>query len=152
MIVDQISKWKSYPCFSKIGAAFEFLAKATPDIANGDHKIDGDNIIVKVSEYTSKNEPDAFPEAHKVYADIQVLLSGAEYIQYMPVEGLTEKGPFEEKRDVGFYLKAPCSTIRLEPGLFALFMPQDAHAPCISINGPTKIKKVVIKVRKELIG
>jgi len=35
----------------------------------------------------------------------------------------------------------------LEAGMFAIFFPQDIHRPCMQIDGPEKVKKVVIKVK-----
>jgi YhcH/YjgK/YiaL family protein len=32
-------------------------------------------------------------------------------------------------------------------GTFAIFAPQDAHMPCIAIQEPQQVKKVVVKVR-----
>jgi YhcH/YjgK/YiaL family protein len=43
--------------------------------------------------------------------------------------------------------------VRLEPGVFALFMPGDAHMPMIRVpEAPGEITKVVIKVDAALIG
>ena len=35
----------------------------------------------------------------------------------------------------------------IEKGMFAVFYPQDIHRPCMQIDGPEKVKKVVVKVR-----
>ena len=43
-------------------------------------------------------------------------------------------------------------SVRLEPGLFALFMPGDAHMPMLSpADGPTEVTKVVVKIDVDLI-
>ena len=31
-------------------------------------------------------------------------------------------------------------------GCFAVFYPQDGHMPCLCVDGPMKVKKVVVKV------
>jgi YhcH/YjgK/YiaL family protein len=32
-------------------------------------------------------------------------------------------------------------------GTFAIFTPEDAHMPCIAVNAPKPVKKVVVKVK-----
>jgi len=35
---------------------------------------------------------------------------------------------------------------KLEPGLFCILFPNDAHLPCRQIKEPAEVRKVVIKV------
>ncbi|NTV77854.1 MAG: DUF386 domain-containing protein, partial [Clostridiales bacterium] len=37
------------------------------------------------------------------------------------------------------------STLNLTAGTFAVFFPQDAHMPGLTVEAPTKVKKVVVK-------
>jgi len=41
--------------------------------------------------------------------------------------------------------------IALKPGMFVIFFPDDLHRPVISRNGGDFLKKVVIKINKELL-
>ena len=53
---------------------------------------------------------------------------------------------FDEEKDVGF-VDMDCELKTLRPGDFAVFMPpRGAHAPCLSLDGPRRIRKVVVKV------
>lgn len=105
-------------------------------------------------------------EAHKKYIDIQAPLSGTETFGICsfdwknPKWGYEDpKNPaksvpdpvwsFDEARDIGF-IDYPCTKVTLEPGEFAIFLPpHGAHAPCLSDNGPRKLRKVCIKVLAE---
>jgi YhcH/YjgK/YiaL family protein len=33
------------------------------------------------------------------------------------------------------------------PGTFVVFTPEDAHMPCVAVNGSELVRKVVVKVR-----
>ena len=56
----------------------------------------------------------------------------------------TEKGPYNEEKDVMFYTDAPDMFFELRGGQFTIFFPNDVHAPMI---GDNEIKKMVIKVK-----
>ena len=47
--------------------------------------------------------------------------------------------------DIWFY-HGPVTGIKMEKGSFAVFFPQDAHAPGIATGDPAPVKKVVVKV------
>ncbi|MGZ8561924.1 MAG: YhcH/YjgK/YiaL family protein, partial [Flavisolibacter sp.] len=54
------------------------------------------------------------------------------------------KGGYNEEKDVQFYSDAPDMFFQLKSGQFAIFFPDDVHAPMI---GDAEIKKLVIKVK-----
>lgn len=92
-------------------------------------------------------------ESHRVMADIQMVLDGEEECRVLPLTTerpgtLTPEGPYDADRDILFYREKPeaAARIRLRPGLFALFMPHDAHMPGLALSSPGRIKKLVIKV------
>ena len=45
-------------------------------------------------------------------------------------------------KDISFYPGLAESYIPVKPGMFAIFFPQDAHAPGVSPDG---VKKVIVK-------
>ena len=47
-----------------------------------------------------------------------------------------------------FYREMPeaAARLRLRPGLVALLLPQDAHAPALAVSTPGRVKKLVVKV------
>jgi biofilm protein TabA len=83
-------------------------------------------------------------EAHRRYTDLHLVLSGEEEIGWAPLARCaTAVAPFDSDKDVVFFTGRPLLTVRLEPGLFALFRPTDAHAPLISKG---VVRKVVFKL------
>lgn len=148
MIFDQISKINSYACLGdRIAKAIAYIqATDFSSLEIGKYTIDGTDIFAIVSEYQSKPESDCKPETHKNFIDIQMVVSGSEYIGYAPLTNQTPSIEYNPEKDVMFFSES-CSKIKLEPGLFSLFFPHDIHQPSIQIGEPDAVKKVVIKIR-----
>jgi biofilm protein TabA len=85
-------------------------------------------------------------ECHNANIDIQLCINGIETIGWKPREKcLTANGDFNTEKDVQFFSDAPDMFFHLTNGQFAIFFPEDVHAPMI---GDGEIKKLVIKVKK----
>ncbi len=148
MIFDQISKIDSYACLGgRIAKAIAYIQSTDfTSLEIGKYAIDGTDIFAIVSEYQSKPEAECKPETHKNYIDIQMVVSGSEYIGYAPLTNQTPSIEYNPEKDVMFFAET-CSKIKLEPGLFSMFFPHDIHQPSIQIEAPSAVKKVVIKIR-----
>ncbi|MBK5271988.1 MAG: YhcH/YjgK/YiaL family protein, partial [Bacteroidia bacterium] len=84
-------------------------------------------------------------ECHNKNIDIQLCISGNEHIGWKPREKcVIEYGGYNEEKDVQFYSDTPDMYFQLTDGQFAIFFPEDVHAPMI---GESEIKKLVIKVK-----
>lgn len=147
MIIDNLENAKKYralhPSFE---AAFVYLQK--PDLAQtevGKFELEGSGLKVAVSAKNGTDRASAKFEAHDHHIDIQVCLSGAEELGWKPRSGCTQpKEAYNPEKDVTFFLDQPDMYFRLQPGQFAIFFPDDVHAPMI---GEGEIKKMVIKVK-----
>lgn len=103
----------------------------------------GSGIYANIDEYCTK--PDGFPEAHKKYIDVQVVLEGVERLDFACIDGLQVKDEYNPERDIMFYHKPEIlNSVYLTPGKFVLLEPHDAHAPQLG-NGE-RVKKVVVKI------
>jgi YhcH/YjgK/YiaL family protein len=84
-------------------------------------------------------------ECHDKHIDIQLCISGTEMLGWKPREACTsQRGEYNAEKDVVFYNDAPDMYFELRDGQFAIFYPEDVHAPMI---GEGTIKKMVIKVK-----
>ena len=156
MIYDKIKNIELYKGLSDdIYAGLKYLKEMPPDIAPGTYEINP-RVKAIVSEYTTKTINEHGYEAHQKNIDIQYLLKGTEKIACLPVDELQETQPYNPDTDAAFYesnLRPSTSDLRpltfdLRPlTSFALFFPHDAHMPCLSVDTPTKVKKVVVKVK-----
>lgn len=149
MIVDSINNGLKYaslhPHFAK---AFEFINNT--DLAAlevGKFDIDGENLrgIVSDKEGTTAEASIAKFECHNAHIDIQVCIRGKETLGWKPRSSCqSQRGEYNPEKDVLFYDDAPDMYFGLTDGQFAIFYPEDVHAPMI---GTEAIKKLVIKVR-----
>lgn len=146
MILELVSNASRYislhPGFA---AAFDWLARTEGDRVDvGRHEIDGQRLFALVGRDPGKGRQAVRLESHRRYIDIQVTLAGQEEIGYRPLsECRSPEIPFLPDNDVAFYAERPDSWFALPPGRFAIFFPDDAHAP---LAGSGELHKVVVKV------
>ena len=148
MIYYNINNIEFYKGLSEdIFLGLEFLKNATPDIEIGVHEL-SPRVKAIVSEYQTKEVNEYAYEAHRKFIDIQYLLKGTEKICCLPIEKLQESKPYQEEVEAAFYT-ANRKTIEksLGNGYFAVFYPQGGHMPCLCVEKPESVKKVVVKVR-----
>jgi biofilm protein TabA len=149
MIIDTIKNHTLYPYGKLWFKAFEFLLSATPELEEGKTILDGDNLFAGIDCYETKDRAAAKLETHQKYIDIQMLLSGTECLEVFPKNGLTVSEPYNADKDAEFYEVPESAPVRitLEPGQFAVFFPEDAHMPCLTVNEtPRPVQKIVIKL------
>lgn len=154
MIIDKLENWPLYPFGSAWQKAFEFLATLTPESAEKRYTIQGDDIFAMVMSYQTQTPETAILESHQKYVDIQVVLVGGEGFECAPIETLEIETPYDAKRDVVFYERSSPRPVKVNifPGTFIMLAPEDAHMPTLMTNDqPEQIKKVVIKIKLELL-
>ncbi len=154
MIFERIDNWRRYPLGKNWQKAFEFIEQLTPDIEIGTYPINGDDVFAMVSEYQTIHREAAKLECHRTFTDIQMILDGEEIILVHPGTELANSVPYSPERDVEFYRSPdhPDSELYLAPGVFAVFMPGDIHAPQVAAGPENEVKKLVIKIRAVTLG
>ena len=132
-----------HPSFRR---AFEFLrATELTSLAPGRHEIDGDAIYLSVDHVAGRGRDGVRLESHREHIDIQLTIEGTEQIGWRPRAWCTDiDGAFDSNRDIGFYRDRPDTWLVLPVGTFAIFFPEDAHAP-LAGDGP--VRKAIVKVR-----
>ena len=103
------------------------------------------NIRLFVGSEPMRGKAKAKPEAHLKHIDIQVPLSGTEGYGWAERSRLKNGLGYDEKRDVEFFDCEPESWLDIHVGEFALFFPNDAHAPLV--GEAETIRKAVFKIR-----
>jgi biofilm protein TabA len=148
MIIDTIQHLEKYkalhPLFEK---AFAYI-RQTDLLAAADGKYDiGEGLKAIFSNAPGKTQEESIAkfECHNNNIDIQVCINGAETLGWKPREKcVSPNGAYNTEKDVQLYYDAPDMYFRLGNGQFAIFFPEDVHAPMI---GEGQIKKLVIKVK-----
>jgi YhcH/YjgK/YiaL family protein len=123
-----------------------------PALALGHHDIDGDQIFMEVMTLTTGLAETQHAKLHHEYADIHLLISGEERIDYgMPGDWQSEF-PYDEAQDTQRVdIKRHCQTLAMFPGAYALFFPHEPHKAGCQLNAPTLIKKAVVRVHYTLL-
>ncbi|WP_300812090.1 YhcH/YjgK/YiaL family protein [uncultured Bacteroides sp.] len=146
MIIDRLENIGKYASLSPLFAqAIEFLSSRDLNgLQTGKTEL-GKDLFVNVTETQPKTREEARLETHRDFIDIQIPLSGTEVMGYTPAtDCLPTNAPYDKDKDISFYEGAAENYLSVKPGMFAIFFPQDAHAPGISPEG---VKKIIVKVK-----
>jgi YhcH/YjgK/YiaL family protein len=148
MIIDLVENIKHYSYLGdKFQKAFTFITD--PELMlldDGKYEIDGENVYAVISQYKTRNSDEAKLEAHRKFIDVQFVPKGNELIGYAPFKGQEIVAEYNDEKDVILY-SGDKSFFKIEPGMFAIFFPNELHMPGIKAAFPVDVKKVVIKVK-----
>ncbi|MEG1641521.1 MAG: YhcH/YjgK/YiaL family protein [Synergistaceae bacterium] len=107
-----------------------------------------ETLDLRFGEYETKKSEDVLFEAHRKLWDLQIVLEGEEYVEYAPIEEMQEEIPYDEGKDIAFYV-ATGEKIKIKRGNAVMLAPWDGHKPGINVDEqPQKIKKIVIKIER----
>ena len=110
------------------------------------YEVEGEDLFFFLQDYETRPVNDT-PEAHRKYADIQFVLSGREKFDVAPLQDMTEEVEAHPDRDLWLYHGLASASFVLEGDKFVVAFPGDAHAPCIAVDAPEQVHKVVVKVK-----
>ena len=148
MVLDTLACAQRYAALHRaFGRAFRFLAEADLDaLASGRHDLDADDLFVIIERRDGRGREAARLEAHRRYIDIQYTVHGEEEIGWRPLATCPPPaGPVDASKDIVFFDEAPSCWVGVPRGSFAIFFPDDAHAPLASVGALTKaIVKVAV--------
>ena len=147
MIIDTLDNLEKYaainPLFPKV---VEFLkANDLSKMADGKYEIEGKDLFVNITTTKSKTPDEAVIETHNKMIDIQIPITAAETYGYTQRELLPDVEYNAEKDITKIPDLAADSYVTCQPGMMAIFFPQDGHAPCIA--GVPEFKKAIFKVK-----
>jgi YhcH/YjgK/YiaL family protein len=149
MIIDTLSNSAKYnsihPLFAK---AFEYIkSQNLATIEDGKFEIAADNLRAIVSNKKGMTADESISkfECHDKHIDIQLCIKGNEQFGWKArADCKDQKGEYNAEKDVVFYSDVPDMYFHLTDNQFAIFFPEDVHAPMI---GEGEIKKMVIKIK-----
>lgn len=147
MIIDSLENAEKYTSVhSSFAKAFEWIkSQDLAAIEVGKYDID-ENLKAAASNKDGVTEEAAKFECHNNYIDIQVCISAREKMGWTTRSACTNPaGEYNPEKDVLFFNDKPGMYFELQSNQFAVFFPEDVHAPMI---GEGAIKKLVIKVKK----
>ena len=132
----------------KLERALEIMENLDWDTVEcGRYEVD-DDIYYMVHEYETKYPYEARYEAHEKYVDIQYIVKGIERMEFAETSKLKVDEPYNPEKDVTF-LKEPkvIDACIVEAGDYRIFYPEDAHRPGLCVEQPSKVKKILAKIK-----
>lgn len=146
MILDRLENARRYvPLHPGFERAFEFLRQGDLEgLSAGRHDVDGDRVYAVVIQDEGLGRRKAKLEAHRKYIDIQFSPAGSDVIGWKSTGTCSETDrAYDEEEDAELFADEPEAWVTVAPGAFAIFFPEDAHAP-MAAEGP--LHKVIMKV------
>ena len=126
----------------------EYFEAEKPD---GSYELIPDKLSANISTYTTFPAEERQLEAHRRYADVQIVLKGAERIDWAHNSDCTVElsEEFSKGGDIGFYADPDyVSSVVLDKGTFIYVLPEDAHKPCVNAGKESaQVTKVVFKIK-----
>lgn len=155
MISGEFRYWKNNPLITsnvlwyKI---FEWLQININYLEIGRYNLPIEGVFVNVMKYGLKDRLEAKFESHLCTIDLQMSLENSEGIEWHPLEGLLKKGKYNRKTDFQFYEtpKYVHGFINNSVGIYTILFPEDAHQPQRKVNEFKEVKKLVVKIPKNL--
>ena len=148
MIFCELSALDSYKGLNaNLDTAIDFLQKhRLQELQLGSTKILGSEVYVNRFDYTTKEPDQLLFETHRIFADIHLLLEGAERIFIAPVETLEE---VEEDMDTDYIGSKGTETslVHMRSHTALIVFPGEAHKVMCVDEEFTLVKKAVVKVR-----
>ncbi len=151
MIIDSlVNASKSFAVHELFEKAFDYINSVNLEtIEVGKYEIDGEDLRAIVSDKNGVAAADSVAkfECHDKHIDIQLCIRGNEQIGWKPRNSCTApKNDYNPEKDVCHYGDTPDIFFNLTNQQFAIFFPDDVHAPMIAVDDKP-IKKMVIKVK-----
>lgn len=149
MILDRLTNASQYRGLGRrVAAALDFLT--TTDLnkvpVGQQVQILGSEVTGSISESQTKPRDSSRQfEAHRRFIDIHCVLRGTECMGYANRDDLKVTKPYQDADDY-LLLDGPGDFVNVHAGMFAIFMPQDAHMPGLAAQEPQTLRKMVVKV------
>ena len=146
MILDDLQLYQRYQALHP-GFAAAFIALQAPDLTTrepGRYALDGKRLSLIIGKDYGLGRDGAKLEAHRRYIDIQFVIAGHEEMGWRSLAECNHIiKAYSEEDDLMFFGDAAESWFSVPPGKFAIFFPDDAHAPLASQG---QLHKAVMKV------
>jgi len=146
MVVDHIENAERYyllhPAFAE---AFDFLRQHySSDLQPGRHEVDGERIYMMSVRGNGQGHNETVMEAHRKYIDIHLTLEGIDEIGWKPRAHCAKRHTeYEAEGDCELFKDESEWWTPLPAGTFAIYFPEDAHAPMV---GQGFVRKLVAKI------
>ena len=157
MIIDKLTTKEVKTDFlpKTIMKILELLKKINfNELENKKYEIVKDEIFLVINEYQTKKPEEKKAEQHKIYIDIQYIISGKENIG-MGYENEENEilDNYDLNKDRISFKKVKNETLfPLKEDSYIIIFPNEIHRPELHLEGEQKVKKAVIKINKNMLN
>jgi YhcH/YjgK/YiaL family protein len=132
--------------------ALSWIEQMPNDIKDGVVNLKGNDLYVNVHRYSTRAVDQCMWESHRQTMDIQYCISGAEIIEWIPSGNLESMDDYSSSLDVEhWHGNVDAARIRLTPGMFTVFLPNEPHRPQLRDIAADEIRKVAVKIKAHLL-
>lgn len=149
-----VSVWQPLLRDPVLRESLAWLEKNAAGAELGDHPLGRTGWYANVHGYAPLPEADCIWENHERTIDIQYLVHGHEGIRWGAVSQLGASLRYFEEMDRQEFAapaRGVTSLFDFHPGMFAIFLPGDAHCPKIRLTDTNILRKVVVKIPVRLL-
>lgn len=120
----------------------------------GSYDLIGRKMYANVDVVMTKPYEETKVEGHKDYIDVQCLIVGEERMEYLRNCGNYEPVEAYDDKDVYFYdpTLGGEAALTVKPLDYAIFYPGDLHRTLIAPAEGMEIRKVIVKIHRDLLG
>jgi YhcH/YjgK/YiaL family protein len=154
---NQTRLMKTYP--SVIQNVLQYLNSIDTSVLEvGRHEMPGfdpQQLWFVVLEYEKESLSHFYPEVHKHFSDLQIVLEGTETMAWSIDTGLhLNAEEYNNQRDLQYYQfdGIELNYIAALPGCFYLFTPNIVHITNIEDGNSSPVRKLVVKIHNDLLG
>lgn len=131
---------------------FGWLQNLSQDNPDGEQAIHDRDIYANFMTAETQPREKLLVEAHKKYIDVHYCISGGERIEWAPEDTLAIQKNYDQEKDVALFFPAEkAESVLMTAGKFAVFFPGEGHMPKIEDGINKTIKKVIVKIKADLI-
>lgn len=147
------SDYKSQGLHPVLTKVIDYLKETDfTDIGPGEYELEGRDIFFQVHEINTEEFEKRSAESHKEYIDCQFVVKGEEKIGITRLKESYLIKEYHEERDLIFYEDVEDEGyVHAVEGCVSVFFPDDVHKPQIAVKNPAAEKKIVVKIRTNLL-
>lgn len=145
MIYSNMKEGGRYAFDDKIALCLEHAASLNEATPCGRYEL-SESVYVNVMSYSPKPVTTAEAESHLIYADLQLVLDGAEFMGCPDALSVTPLHDYDAVKDIAVWKVGQQALLPLRKGDWAMFFPGELHAPSLKMQ-EGEVKKAVFKIR-----
>lgn len=152
--LNECPSWDPILSHRVLRKSLAWLAENASNVPLGDYPLDEDGWYANVHTYSTRLERECVWESHSKTVDVQYIIKGEEAIRWLSTSKMGQvKRELTDQDRTEWEVPDEASTIiAMREGMFAIFLPGEAHCPMVSLDSPIQIRKAVVKVPVQLLS